>query len=50
LLQSSGFFYDPVLREVEESFMPWLKEQAVGYLEQGVVTRQVRYFGEGVRE
>jgi hypothetical protein len=22
--------------------MPWLREQAVGYLEQGVVTRQVR--------
>jgi len=31
-LQQSGHFYDPVLREVEEQFMPWLKDQAVGYL------------------
>lgn len=42
LLQSAGYFYDPVLREVEGAFMPWLKEQAVTYLSQGVVARQVR--------
>ena len=41
-LQSNGFFYDPVLREVEESFMPWLKEQAAAYLGQGIIARQVR--------
>lgn len=41
-LQASGVFYDPLLREVEESFMPWLQEQAVGYLAQGVVAREVR--------
>mmetsp|Transcript_19841 Transcript_19841/g.34202 ORF Transcript_19841/g.34202 Transcript_19841/m.34202 type:complete len:529 (+) Transcript_19841:243-1829(+) len=40
-LQSSGFFFDPVLKEVEDSFMPWLKQQAVKYLEQGVIARQV---------
>jgi hypothetical protein len=40
-LQSNGFFYDPVLHEVEENFMPWLKDQAVGYLEQGHLSRQV---------
>uniref|UniRef100_A0A7S0RTI5 Radial spoke protein 3 n=1 Tax=Chlamydomonas leiostraca TaxID=1034604 RepID=A0A7S0RTI5_9CHLO len=40
-LQTTGFFYDPLLKEVEEAFMPWLKEQAVAYLEQGVVARQV---------
>jgi hypothetical protein len=40
-LQASGHFYDPVLREVEHSFMPWLQEQAVEYLSQGVLTRQV---------
>mmetsp|Transcript_26974 Transcript_26974/g.58970 ORF Transcript_26974/g.58970 Transcript_26974/m.58970 type:complete len:523 (-) Transcript_26974:552-2120(-) len=40
-LASSGVFYDPVLREVDEGFMPWLKEQAVAYLSQGVITRQV---------
>lgn len=41
-LQQTGYFYDPLLKEVEESFMPWLKEQAVSYLERGVVARQVR--------
>lgn len=40
-LQVAGVFYDPVLREVEDSFMPWLREQAVSYLEQGVLARQV---------
>lgn len=40
-LQSNGFFYDPVLREVETTFMPWLKEQAVDYLGQGIIARQV---------
>ncbi|KXZ49444.1 RSP3 protein [Gonium pectorale] len=40
-LVSSGYIYDPVLREVETGFMPWLKEQAIGYLARGVVARQV---------
>eukprot|EP00798_Chlamydomonas_sp_ICE-L_P019019 gene19019-25611_t len=40
-LQSNGYFYDPVMREVEMAFMPWLKEQAVEYLGQGVIARQV---------
>ena len=40
-LVESGHFFDPVLREVETAFMPWLKEQAAEYLSQGVVARQV---------
>lgn len=40
-LQANGHFYDPVQREVEEAFMPWLKDQAVQYLSQGVITREV---------
>lgn len=40
-LQQSGHFYDPVLQEVQQSFMPWLKEQAAAYLSQGVIARQV---------
>mmetsp|Transcript_21170 Transcript_21170/g.58791 ORF Transcript_21170/g.58791 Transcript_21170/m.58791 type:complete len:521 (-) Transcript_21170:1259-2821(-) len=40
-LQQSGFFYDPVLRDVEENFMPWLQEQAIQHLSQGVLARQV---------
>ena len=40
-LAESGHFFDPVLREVETAFMPWLKEQAAEYLSQGVVARQV---------
>lgn len=40
-LQAAGHFYDPVLREVEEGFMPWLKAEAEGYLSQGLITRQV---------
>ncbi|KAG2487419.1 hypothetical protein HYH03_013987 [Edaphochlamys debaryana] len=40
-LVSSGYIYDPVMREVETGFMPWLKEQAIGYLARGVVARQV---------
>ncbi|GFR49941.1 hypothetical protein Agub_g12046 [Astrephomene gubernaculifera] len=40
-LVSSGYIYDPVMREVETGFMPWLKEQAIGYLSRGVVARQV---------
>ncbi|KAL6760816.1 flagellar radial spoke protein 3 [Haematococcus lacustris] len=47
-LQANGYFYDPVLKEVQEGFMPWLKEQAVGYLSQGVIAREVvrRLVGE----
>lgn len=26
-LQDSGFFFDPVQREVEQQVMPWLKEE-----------------------
>lgn len=40
-LQRSGYFYDPVEREVQEQFMPWLQEQARDYLSQGVIARQV---------
>ncbi|KAG2443140.1 hypothetical protein HYH02_009551 [Chlamydomonas schloesseri] len=40
-LVSSGYIYDPVMREVETAFMPWLKEQAIGYLARGVVARRV---------
>ncbi len=40
-LVNSGYIYDPVMREVETGFMPWLKEQAVQYLSQGVVARKV---------
>ena len=40
-LAESGHFFDPVLREVETAFMPWLKEQAAEYLSQGVIARQV---------
>jgi hypothetical protein len=40
-LQGAGFFYDPVERVVESSFMPWLKEQAMEYLAQGVIARNV---------
>ncbi|KAG1672042.1 hypothetical protein FOA52_008918 [Chlamydomonas sp. UWO 241] len=40
-LVEQGVFYDPVLHEVENSFMPWLKEQAANYLTQGVTARGV---------
>ena len=40
-LVESGHFFDPVLREVEQNFMPWLKDQAAEYLSQGVIARQV---------
>lgn len=40
-LQRSGFFYDPVEREVSERFMPWLHDEARSYLSQGILTRQV---------
>lgn len=26
-LQDSGFFFDPVQREIEQQVMPWLKEE-----------------------
>ncbi len=34
-LQDSGFFFDPVQREVEQQVMPWLKEET-----QNIVARQ----------
>jgi len=40
-LVESGVFYDPVLREVETAFMPWLKTKAAAYLESGVTARGV---------
>ena len=40
-LQANGTFYDPVLREVEDVFMPWLKQQASDQLAQGVLARKV---------
>jgi hypothetical protein len=40
-LQESGYFFDPVEREVESRFLPWLKEAAAGYLAQGVIARRV---------
>lgn len=47
-LQAAGYFYDPIQREVEESFMPWLKDAATAYLSQGVLARQVCvYTGPG---
>ncbi len=33
-----------VLRDVEDNFMPWLQEQAVHHLSQGVLARQVGAF------
>jgi len=40
-LQANGTFYDPILHEVEEVFMPWLKEQASHQLSQGIIARKI---------
>lgn len=40
-LEDAGYFYDPVEREVQEVVIPWITQSAVGYLEQGIVARQV---------
>lgn len=40
-LQDTGYFYDPVEREVELEFLPWLTQQALTHLEQEAVARAV---------
>lgn len=40
-LEETGFFYDPVQRQVEQEFMPWLQQQAQNYLSTSAVARQV---------
>lgn len=40
-LNENGYFYDPVERDVETYFMPWLLEKVEGELNQSVVARTV---------
>eukprot|EP00878_Enallax_costatus_P019311 GHUV01020372.1.p1 GENE.GHUV01020372.1~~GHUV01020372.1.p1 ORF type:complete len:389 (+),score=161.74 GHUV01020372.1:695-1861(+) len=40
-LEDTGYFYDPIEREVEVEFLPWLTQQAVSHLEQGMLARTV---------
>jgi hypothetical protein len=40
-LQRSGFFYDPVEREVQEQLLPWLRQQAQEQLATGIIARRV---------
>jgi hypothetical protein len=40
-LTDHGFFYDPVERDVDESFMPWLLDSVVGRLDALVMGRTV---------
>merc|ERR550532_1661360 len=35
------FFYDPVERDVDEAFLPWLMENVVGKLESLIIGRTV---------
>lgn len=38
-LQDSGFFFDPVQREIEQQVMPWLKEETEKVVAQHAVAR-----------
>eukprot|EP00741_Cyanophora_paradoxa_P017386 tig00020964_g16795.t1 len=38
-LADAGFFYDPVVKEVEDAFMPWLTERAVEKIEKKAATQ-----------
>ncbi|KAL3163290.1 hypothetical protein ABBQ32_009684 [Trebouxia sp. C0010 RCD-2024] len=40
-LQDSGFFFDPVQREIEQQVMPWLKEETEKVVAQHAVARAV---------
>merc|ERR1712076_168797 len=40
-LTDHGFFYDPVERDVDEAFLPWLMENVVGKLESLIIGRTV---------
>ncbi|XP_051955052.1 radial spoke head protein 3 homolog [Xyrauchen texanus] len=40
-LRDSGYFYDPVKRDVETGFLPWLMEEVSSTLEQRYVARTV---------
>ncbi|KAF6259091.1 radial spoke protein 3-domain-containing protein [Scenedesmus sp. NREL 46B-D3] len=40
-LQDTGYFYDPVEREVEAEFLPWLTQQAGAHVERGLLARSV---------
>ncbi|CAH3183240.1 unnamed protein product [Porites evermanni] len=40
-LNENGYFYDPVERDVETYFMPWLLEKVEGELNQTIVSRTV---------
>jgi len=40
-LNENGYFYDPVERDVETYFMPWLLQRVEGELNQSVISRTV---------
>jgi len=40
-LTDHGFFYDPVERDVDEAFLPWLMQNVVGKLESLIIGRTV---------
>ncbi|XP_073702492.1 radial spoke head protein 3 homolog [Garra rufa] len=40
-LKDCGYFYDPVQRDIETGFLPWLMEEVTNTLEQGYVARTV---------
>ena len=40
-LTDHGFFYDPVERDVDESFIPWLMDRVVDKLESLIIGRTV---------
>lgn len=40
-LNENGYFYDPVERDVETYFMPWLLEKVEGELNQSIISRTV---------
>ncbi|MEW5305036.1 MAG: hypothetical protein WDW36_007603 [Sanguina aurantia] len=40
-LQASAYFFDPVQREVDTVFLPWLQELSAEYLQRDTLARQV---------
>ncbi|CAD7697653.1 unnamed protein product [Ostreobium quekettii] len=40
-LERKGFFYDPVEREVENVFMPWLKDETLKKIRNDILMRQL---------
>lgn len=40
-LKENGYFYDPVERDIESGFLPWLMEQALGDLDNIVLGRNM---------